>query len=153
MKDLMRSKHAFVVVVAASAAALKRQPDVYDVAIVGGGPAGLAAALAAKRALGPDAHVAVFERAPALLEIGGQVGLINKAFDALDAVDPSGAASAAVERAGALRRKFRLPTQRGTGPRGRGDGAGPGCGRGAVGPAGGRRVGEGERGTGHSGRE
>ena len=93
----------------AATAALKR-PDVYDVAIVGGGPAGLATALAARRALGPDAHVAVFERAPALLEIGGQVGLINKAFDALDAVDPSGAASAAVEQAGALRKVFRRLT-------------------------------------------
>jgi len=80
--------------------------DILDVAVIGGGPGGLATALAAKRALGPDSTVGVFERSPELLEIGGQVGLMAPAFNALDAIDPSGGISAAVEAAGVRRKKL-----------------------------------------------
>lgn len=80
----------------------------FDVAIIGGGPAGLATALAAKRALGTNSSVAVFERSKELLEIGGQVGLQGAAFRALDAIDPSGETSVAVEERGMLRKKLKL---------------------------------------------
>jgi salicylate hydroxylase len=86
---------------------------IFDVAIIGGGPAGLSTALAAKRALGVGASVAVFERSPELLEIGGQVGLTSPAFNALDAIDPSGSVSAAVEEAGVLRKKLKMLNDKG----------------------------------------
>ena len=86
---------------------------IVDVAIIGGGPAGLTAALAAKRALGDGASVVVFERSPELLEIGGQVGLFSPAFNALDAIDPSGSLNAAVEEAGTLRKKMKMLNDKG----------------------------------------
>ena len=84
-----------------------------DVAIIGGGPAGLAAAAAAKRALGPKATVAVFERSPELLQVGGQVGLMSPGFNALDAIDPQGKLSAAVEAAGVQRKLLRTLNKKG----------------------------------------
>jgi len=87
--------------------------EIVDVAIIGGGPAGLAAALAAKRVLGDGAAVVVFERSPEFLEIGGQVGLFGPAFNALDALDPSGIVNAAVEEAGNVRKKLRMLNDKG----------------------------------------
>lgn len=78
-----------------------------DVAVIGGGPSGLAAAHSALRALGPGARVAVFERSSALAEIGGQVGLMRPALDALDAINPSKTLSGAVEARGVQRTALR----------------------------------------------
>jgi hypothetical protein len=51
--------------------------DFVDVAIVGGGPGGLAAALAIERAA-PGTRVAVFERARSLKPVGFTIGLMGK---------------------------------------------------------------------------
>lgn len=58
-----------------------------DIAIVGGGPAGLATAAAVRRAL-PRATCHVFERARAMREIGASVGLAPNAQNALKTIDP-----------------------------------------------------------------
>ena len=50
-----------------------------DVAVVGGGPAGLSAALAIERAA-PGTRVAVFERARSLKPVGFTIGLMGKGF-------------------------------------------------------------------------
>jgi ribulose 1,5-bisphosphate synthetase/thiazole synthase len=54
----------------------------FDVAVIGSGPAGLAASIGIRRAMG-DISLAVFERSSELREVGGQVGLISPAFNAL----------------------------------------------------------------------
>jgi 2-polyprenyl-6-methoxyphenol hydroxylase-like FAD-dependent oxidoreductase len=86
----------------------------HDVAIIGGGPAGLSTAIGIRRALGDDVKIAIFERSSALKEIGGQVGLISAAFNALDALDPSGELSTSVVNGGTLRKIFRLLDPDGT---------------------------------------
>eukprot|EP00877_Chromochloris_zofingiensis_P001428 jgi/Chrzof1/11286/Cz05g31040.t1_ZEP2[v5.2] len=63
-------------------------PQELDVAIIGGGPGGMAAAACIHKAR-PDLSVAVFERANKLLPVGFSVLLAQNAFTALKAMDPA----------------------------------------------------------------
>ncbi len=59
-----------------------------DVAIIGGGPSGLATAHALSKALRPGAKIAVFERAPAItVPRGAGLGLEVNGLKALRAID------------------------------------------------------------------
>jgi salicylate hydroxylase len=60
--------------------------DPLDVAIIGAGPGGLAAALALARQC---RRVGVFERAGALRPIGAALGLADRGYQALAAIDPA----------------------------------------------------------------
>ena len=97
-------------------------PSQVDIAIIGGGPCGLATAIGLRRVLGPKSTLAVFERTKGSLlpdgkttlsEVGGQVGLMTIAFAALDALDPSSQLSNAVREAGCRRRILRRLSQSG----------------------------------------
>ena len=97
-------------------------PSQVDIAIIGGGPCGLATAIGLRRVLGPKSRLAVFERTKGSLlpdgkttlsEVGGQVGLMTIAFAALDALDPSSQLSNAVREAGCRRRILRRLSQSG----------------------------------------
>ncbi|KXZ51964.1 hypothetical protein GPECTOR_11g87 [Gonium pectorale] len=59
-----------------------------DVAVIGGGPAGLAAALALKRVLDPEKSVAVFEAREPAGERGATLGFMVNGLRALEAIDP-----------------------------------------------------------------
>lgn len=94
----------FVFLLLQSSAALTFPETALDVAIVGGGPSGLATAISLRRALGPSAKIRVFERATALREVGGTVGLLSMAFASLDKLDPTGELSTKVDRVGNYRK-------------------------------------------------
>jgi ribulose 1,5-bisphosphate synthetase/thiazole synthase len=79
---------------------------IHDVAIIGAGPAGLATAIGIRRTMGQDTSIVIYERTSSLQEIGGQVGLMAPAFNALDCIDSS--LSPAVTEAGVTRKAFRL---------------------------------------------
>lgn len=79
----------------------------FDVAVIGSGPAGLAASIGIRRAMG-DISLAVFERSSELREVGGQVGLTSPAFNALRALDPSGTLETNVIKGGQQRKTFRM---------------------------------------------
>ena len=77
-----------------------------DVAIIGAGPAGLATAIGIQKSMGPETSIIIYERSASLQEVGGQVGLMAPAFNALDCIDPS--VSQAVTDSGIQRKTFRL---------------------------------------------
>ena len=56
--------------------------------------------------MGHDTSIAIYERSASLQEVGGQVGLIAPAFNALACIDP--ALSEAVIEAGVVRNTFRM---------------------------------------------
>ncbi|KXZ52647.1 hypothetical protein GPECTOR_9g692 [Gonium pectorale] len=59
-----------------------------DVAVVGGGPAGLAAAAALAKVLPPSVSIKVYETSAALSDAGAAVGLHVNGMRALEAIDP-----------------------------------------------------------------
>ena len=95
------------------AVASANEIPIYDVAIIGSGPSGLAAAIGIQRSMGEETSIAIFERSSAFREVGGQVGRTNPAFQALDALDPSGKLNQAVRDAGTQRKLFRMLDMKG----------------------------------------
>ncbi|CAB9507512.1 FAD binding domain [Seminavis robusta] len=108
---LLHLTHLLVVsilhVLIANAVAAGSSTPVVDVAIIGGGPAGLATALSLRRALGSKANIQIFERAKTMKDVGAHVGLLPLCFDALDAIDPTGTLTSKVEKAGDCRTLLR----------------------------------------------
>ena len=58
--------------------------------------------------MGPETSVRVFERSASQQQVGGQVGLMAPAFNALTCLDPSKGLSKAVTDAGVQRKIFRM---------------------------------------------
>ena len=63
--------------------------EVLDVAIVGGGPGGLAAANSVLLAAQHDLRVRVFERARRLRPVGFTLGLMGNGYNALESIHPA----------------------------------------------------------------
>jgi 2-polyprenyl-6-methoxyphenol hydroxylase-like FAD-dependent oxidoreductase len=63
--------------------------QVFDCCIIGSGPAGLATAYGLRKVLGESARIGIFERSSSFQRVGGQVGMLPTAFNALEALDPT----------------------------------------------------------------